>query len=402
MSGGEENQFSEVHFAVRDTGPGIAKDKQAAIFQPFVQADGSATRRHGGTGLGLTISTQLTELMGGRIWLESEIDKGSTFHLALPLPKSQQPAPRAVGTPPDLHHLSVLIVDDNATNRKILVDILKLWGCRPTAVDGARAAIAALLEKQQTSQPFHLVLTDAQMPDHDGFMFIEAMRQFPELTQVAIMMLTSVGQYADVDRCRSIGISAYLTKPVRQHELQEAILRVLTESRSSHESRPRVTRQTESEPRLSVLLVEDNAVNQKVAQTLLEKWQYRVTTAANGVEALSELKKTAVDIVLMDLQMPVMDGFQTTNVIRSEELRTGRRLPIIGLSAHAMRGDRERCLNAGMDEYVSKPIRAEELKRVLESVHIASARTVSDSMDSNSGNLGPQSTGLLTSNLQLR
>jgi CheY-like chemotaxis protein len=273
-----------------------------------------------------------------------------------------------------LRDLSVLVVDDNATNRKILKETLRRWGCQPTVVEGAHSAIEALLEKSKTGKPFELVLTDAQMPEQDGFMFIEAMRRFPELIQTAIMMLTSVGQYADTERCRTLGISAYLTKPIRQHELREAILRVLGEAKGNNDTRTLITtkKAVEGEPLLRVLLVEDNPVNQKLAQALLKKWNYRAITAANGIEALTLLQKTVVDVVLMDLQMPQMDGYQTTAAIRREELGNGRHVPIIGLTAHAMRGDRERCLDAGMDGYLSKPIRVEELKRLLESLHPAS------------------------------
>ncbi|HEX4227321.1 MAG TPA: response regulator [Bryobacteraceae bacterium] len=376
-SSGTSNQ-AELHFAVQDTGPGIPKEKQADIFRAFVQADGSITRRHGGTGLGLTISTQLAELMGGRIWLESEAGHGSIFHVVLPLPESDnffsQPV---VASPPELYDVSVLVVDDNATNRKILVEMLRRWGCSPTAVEGAHSAISFLLERSKTRQPVELVLTDAQMPEQDGFTFIESIRRYAELTQVAIMMLTSVGQYADVERCRSLGLSAYLTKPIRQHELQDAILRVLGEVKTNNGRRPLGTNQTAgNNPHLRVLLVEDNSVNQKVAQLLLKKWNYRVVAAANGIEALAQLQETPVDVVLMDLQMPQMDGFQTTAAIRREEVRTGRHLPIIGLTAHAVRGDRERCLEAGMDDYLAKPIRAEELKRLLESLHQISGPSV--------------------------
>ncbi|MGH9654785.1 MAG: response regulator, partial [Bryobacteraceae bacterium] len=372
-SSGTGNQ-AELHFAIRDTGLGIPKEKQADIFRAFVQADGSITRRYGGTGLGLTISTQLAKLMGGRIWLESEVGQGSTFHVVVPLPKSENILSHpVVASPPELHDLSVLVVDDNATNRKILTEMLRRWGCFPTAVEGARSAVSILLERSKT-RPIQLVLTDAQMPEQDGFTFIETIRHHAELTQIAIMMLTSVGQYADVERCRSLGLSAYLTKPIRQHELQEAILRVLGESKINNGGRPLVTNRTEgNDPLLSVLLVEDNAVNQKVLQLLLKKWNYRVVAAVNGNEALAQLKETPVDVVLMDLQMPLMDGFQATAVIRRKEVGTGRHLPIIGVTAHALRGDRERCLEAGMDEYLAKPIRAEELKRLLESLHLVSS-----------------------------
>jgi two-component system sensor histidine kinase/response regulator len=364
----------ELHFAVRDTGPGISKEKQADVFRPFVQADGSTTRSHGGTGLGLTISTQLAELMGGRIWLESEVGQGSVFHVSLPFRKSDNiPTRNAFLPPPELRGLSVLVVDDNATNRKILSETLRLWGCQPTAVDGAEHALSVLLEKSKTRRPFDLVLTDAQMPAQDGFMFIESIRRIPELTQTAIMMLTSMGQYADVERCRALEIQAYLTKPIRQRELQEAMLRVLGETKVKSEAHALVTKETiGGEPTVRILLVEDNDVNQKVALTLLKNWNYTVITAKNGIEALAELNRTPVDLVLMDLQMPEMDGFQTTAAIRRNELQTGQHLPIIALTAHALEGDRQRCLNAGMDDYLPKPIGAKELRRLLESFRLAS------------------------------
>ena len=259
---------SELHFALQDTGPGIPKEKQADVFRAFVQADGSITRRHGGTGLGLTISTQLAELMGGRIWLESEVGQGSIFHVVLPLPESHKILSQPVAlSSPELKNLSVLVVDDNATNRKILVEMLRRWGCSAMATEGAHSAISVLLERSKTRQPIDLVLTDAQMPEQDGFMFIETIRRSPQLTQVPIMMLTSIGQYADVERCCSLGLAAYLTKPVRQHELKEAILRVLGEAKVNHGRHQLVTKQTVDDAPLSrVLLVEDNAVNQKVAQ----------------------------------------------------------------------------------------------------------------------------------------
>lgn len=367
------NGECEFHFAVRDTGPGISKEKQAEIFRPFVQADGSSTRSYGGTGLGLTIATQLAELMGGQIWLESELGRGSVFHVVLPFGKSEavlsQPA---VAEAPELRGLCVLIVDDNATNRKILVETLRRWECEAVAVDGVPAAISALLTRATTSKPFQLILTDAQMPGQDGFMFIEAVRRFPELTQIAIMMLTSVGHYADAENCRALGIHAYLTKPVRQRELQNAMLRVLAEAGAPKGPRAPIAEETAArEPGFRVLLVEDNAVNRKVALLMLKQWNYDVIVAANGIEALDRLKKDSFDLVLMDLQMPKMDGFEATAAIRREELATGRHLPIVALTAHAIEGDRQRCLDAGMDAYLSKPIRAADLKKVLESLNLA-------------------------------
>jgi len=308
--------------------------------------------------------------MSGRIWLESELGQGSTFHVEVPLPQTHEPTGHAlILSAPELRGLSVLVVDDSATNCKILVETLRRWGCRPSAVDGAQKAISALLEHQSPQRPFELVLTDAQMPEQDGFMFIEAIRRFPELTQTAIMMLTSIGQYADTERCRSLHISAYLTKPVRQHELQEAILRVLGETKlKAITPTPATRRMSEVEPKLRVLIVEDNLVNQQVSSKLLQKWNYSVVIAGNGIEALAALQRTSIDLILMDLQMPEMDGFQTTDAIRREEMSTGRHIPIVALTAHAIEGDRQRCFRAGMDGHVSKPIRPEELKRVLDSL----------------------------------
>lgn len=363
------SDYTELHFAVRDTGPGISREKQAEVFRPFVQANGSSTRVHGGTGLGLTIATQLAELMGGRIWLESELGLGSVFHVGLPFGKSEKALlsrPAVLG-PAELRDLPVLIVDDNATNRKILLETLKGWGCDPVAVDGVPAAISALLTKLATSSPFQLILTDAQMPGQDGFMFIEALRRFPELTQIAIMMLTSIGHYADVENCRALGIRAYLTKPVRQRELQEAMLRVLSEARVPKTPHTLITKETVArEPGFRVLLVEDNAINRKVAQMTLERWNCKVMVAANGIEALEQLNKHSFDLVLMDLQMPKMDGFQATAAIRRQELSTGGHLPIVALTAHAIEGDEQRCLDNGMDAYLSKPISSSKLKKVLE------------------------------------
>lgn len=364
----------EIHFAVKDTGCGIPANRQSAIFQAFTQVDGSSTRRFGGTGLGLTISAQLAQLLGGRIWLESEVGYGSAFHVVLPFPESQKSVHQpVVFAPPQLSDLPVLVVDDNQTNRKILIELLRRWGCRPTAVDGARSAIKALLESRKTGVPFALILTDAQMPEQDGFMFIESIRAFPELTQAAIMMLTSVDHYADAERCQALGISAYLTKPIRHRELRDAVLRVLGDQKSNVAPQSLITRTTveTKSSALRILVVEDNPVNQKVAAALLNKWSYEIVTAGNGIEALAKLKTTPVDLVLMDIQMPQMDGFEATAHIRREELRTGKHLPIIAITAHAMRGDRERCLEAGMDGYVTKPFSAPELKALIESLEVS-------------------------------
>jgi two-component system, sensor histidine kinase and response regulator len=359
---------SELHLAVRDTGCGIPREKQDLVFQAFTQADGSATRRYGGTGLGLTISSQLAQLMSGRLWLESEVGKGSIFHLALPLLEGQNRGPRPVVIPPpELRNLPVLVVDDNLTNRKILGEMLRRWGCRATITDSAKAALEALFRAKEGGQPFSLILSDAQMPDQDGFQLIEKIRRAPELTQAAIMMLTSMGHYADVHRCRDLGIAAYLTKPIRQSELRDAILRVLGQTERNVPLLPVFNGDgLEENRRLRILLVEDNAINQKLALTLLQKLRYSATLAGNGAEALAHLNQARFDLVLMDIQMPLMDGFEATACIRQNEAQTGEHIPIIAMTAHAMSGDRERCLDAGMDGYIGKPIRPEELASMID------------------------------------
>jgi two-component system, sensor histidine kinase and response regulator len=356
-----------IHFAVRDTGPGIPLERQSEVFQPFVQVDGSSTRRHGGTGLGLTISTQLAELMGGSISLESQVGTGSTFHLALPLPAGSSSGPAMVPIP-ELGGLSVLIVDDSSASRATLTAALQAWGCRVAVADGVHGAFPLLFEANRTGSPFRVILTDAQMPEEDGFAFMEALRRLPELPQTAVMMLTSSGEYADTNRCLALGITAYVQKPVRIDELRETVLRALGKAAPRNENSIPVEGNLD-ERGLRVLVVEDNPVNRKLVLALLKRWNYRAFTAENGVDALEQIKRNPVDVVLMDIQMPEMDGFETTAAIRREELTGGSHLPIIGLTAHAMEGDRERCLNAGMDEYLSKPIRPEALKAMLESLH---------------------------------
>jgi PAS domain S-box-containing protein len=359
----------ELHFSVHDTGIGIPVEKQQGIFEAFAQADSSTTREFGGTGLGLTICTRLVEKMGGRIWVESEPGRGSTFHFTARLGKQKTPTRRIVPMHlANLRGLRVLVVDDNATNRRILAGTLKKWEMAPTAVDGGQAALDTLEKAKAAGEAFPLILLDAQMPEMDGFALAERIKQNPELAGATIMMLTSAGYAGDATRCRELGITVYLVKPVRQLELLEAIRLALGAGAEKRTSSALITRHTLGETRrhLQILLAEDNAVNQALAVRLLQKRGHNVVVAANGREALAAVGNQRFDVVLMDVQMPEMDGFQATAAIREKEIQTGAHIPIIALTAHAMKGDQERCLAAGMDVYISKPIQASELFAAIE------------------------------------
>jgi len=357
-----------LHFAVKDTGVGIPADKQAKIFEAFSQADGSMARKYGGTGLGLTICARLVEMMGGRIWVESQPGKGSIFHFTAQLGVQDTPSNRAAALQPDqLRDLHVLIVDDNFTNRRVLEGMLLRWGMKPTAVGGGRAALQALEVAKSTGRPFPLVLLDGQMPEMDGFTLADRIKGDPDLVGASIMMLTSAGHLGDATRCRELGISGYLVKPIRQGELLDSICQILQKS-PKKSIEPLVTRHSlrENKSRSRVLLAEDNAVNQTLAVRLLEKRGYVVTVAGDGRAALAAVEKEPFDLILMDIQMPEMDGFEATLAIRQREQSTGGHVPIIAMTAHALKGDEERCLSAGMDGYVSKPIRSHELFTAIE------------------------------------
>ena len=379
-------QEVELHFSVADTGLGIPPEKQQVIFEAFTQADASMTRKYGGTGLGLAISSRLVRMMGGRIWVESEPGKGSTFHFTARFGLLATPTlKRAPAKHASLQGLRVLVVDDNATNRRILEGVLEYFEMTPVLVDGGLAALAALHEAKRVGDPFPLVLTDAQMPGMDGFTLVERIREDPSLAGATIMMLTSSGQRGDAARCRELGVAAYLTKPIGQADLLEALLRVLG-SRSQAVDRPRlVTRHSlrESRRQLRVLLAEDNPVNRQLAIRLLEKRGHTVVAAHNGQEAVALLDNPAAgafDAVLMDVQMPEMDGFQATALIREKEKATGRHLPIIAMTAHALKGDRERCLAAGMDGYIAKPIHPNELFDTIDALVTAPAGSRGDNL----------------------
>jgi signal transduction histidine kinase/CheY-like chemotaxis protein len=364
------DQETWLHFAVSDTGIGIAPDQQQKLFKAFSQADASTTRKYGGTGLGLAISARLVQMMGGEIWLESQAGRGSTFHFTARFLPARGPGAKPAPTKPaQVHDLPVLVVDDNATNRRILQEMLTNWGMRPTMVNGGREALAALDQARGAGSPFALVLLDAMMPEMDGFALAEAIRRDPDSIGATLMMLSSANRREDAARCRELGVANYLTKPIRQSTLLDAIMTVLGPSESDLEGAVPEAAHTACQHHgaaLRLLLAEDNAVNQRLAKNLLERQGHQVVVVSNGREALAALDRSRFDAVLMDVQMPEMGGFETTAAIRAREADTGAHTPIIAMTAHALKGDRDRCLAAGMDDYVAKPLRPRDLFEVLE------------------------------------
>jgi len=368
-----EGEMTVLHFVVTDTGIGIAPEKQKLIFDSFAQADTSTTRQFGGTGLGLTISRRLVEMMGGDLWVESEVGHGSRFHFTIRVKAVEATITQSTAAPSAavLHGVRVLIVDDNRTNRRILDGLLRHWKMRPTTVEDGEQAFDKILAAYREGEPYGLILTDMHMPIMDGFDLVERIRERPELVMATIMMLTSGGQRGDSIRCDELGVAAYLVKPVRQSELRESLIRVIgaKEQAESGPASPKTSqkdRRTSSMP-LRILLAEDNSVNQLLATRLLEKRGHIVTVTSNGREALAALEKSAFDLVLMDVQMPEMDGIEATLALREKERETSAHQPVIALTAMVIKGDRERCLAAGMDGYLSKPIRAQELDEILDS-----------------------------------
>jgi PAS domain S-box-containing protein len=367
-----------LHFRVRDTGIGIPKDKLEMIFDAFTQADSSTTREYGGTGLGLAITSRLVDVMGGRIWVDSELGQGSTFHFTSRFGFAESQGPTTASPDPEIiQGVPVLAVDDNETNRIILVEMLSSWKMRPEAAEGGKAALEALDRAHREGRPLRLVISDMQMPQMDGCALSEEIRRSPAFGGIPILLLSSSDQRGEPARCRQLSIARYLTKPVQPSELLDAIISALAKPVEIQMSPSADSSSLETRTRgLKILLAEDNAVNRRLATALLEKRGHTVIAAENGRIALDLLGQQTVDLVLMDVQMPVMDGLEAIGAIRAKEQINGPRLPIIALTAHAMKGDRERCIDAGADEYMTKPIRTNELFAAIDRISAGSANRV--------------------------
>jgi|GEM_PF-2538562 len=362
-----------LHFQVADTGIGISPEKRDRLFKAFSQVDASTTRKYGGTGLGLAISQQLVKLMGGRMWVESEAGVGSTFHFSLRLPPAATEVARSLPSNTDrLRGMRVLAVDDNATNRRLLSSLLTTIGLRPTVVSGGAEAIAEWDAAQRRGEPYALMITDNMMPEMDGFDLVTRLFERWGASPPAVMMISSADRREDAKRCLEAGMAAYLTKPIRRMELVRSLLAAV-HADDEPAKRKKVGSPDSTSARTSslrVLLAEDNLVNQRLAARLLEKAGHSIVVVGDGKAAVSAAAERVFDVVLMDVQMPEMDGLEATRCIREREAVSGRsrRLPIVAMTAHAMKGDRERCLAAGMDGYVSKPIRQDELLQAIAAV----------------------------------
>jgi len=362
----EDAKHVTIRFSVADTGIGISEAAREKLFQPFIQADGSTTRRYGGTGLGLAISKQLVELMGGEIGLKSVAGEGSVFWFTARFEKQLRPVNTSRRNHSVLAGLRVLIVDDNMTNRKILSHQLGSRGMRHVEAESGTKALAILRSAAETGAPFDLAILDLMMPGMDGFELARVIKNDPSIAATPLVMLTSYGERGGSTAAQQLGIGGYLAKPIRQAALFECLASVV---RTPHKPRkhvaitPTVIEVKPSSNKL-ILIAEDNVVNQKVAIRQLRKLGYRADAVANGREVLEALARIPYDLVLMDCQMPEMDGYEATAAIRRYE-NAPQRTPVIAMTAHALDGDRARCIEAGMDDYVSKPVKPEELQRVL-------------------------------------
>ncbi|MBN2581734.1 MAG: response regulator [Planctomycetes bacterium] len=362
---GRNGSCIDVEFAVRDTGIGISADRLATIFEPFTQADGSITRRYGGTGLGLSISRRLVDLLGGTLAAHSQEGVGSTFMFTASFQTDPSVSESPLAMQGEFRGMAALVVDDNQTNRRLLTTLLANWGLCPNGVSCGGEVVQELLRAREAGVPYRLLLLDVCMPEMDGFEVARQIKEHPELADLVIMMLTSADRHDDIGRCRQMGLSGYVVKPIGQSDLWDAIVTALGR-RPQSAVRQRVMPLPPAATQLKILLAEDNAANQHLARRLLEKRGHEVVVVGNGCEALDALEANRFDVVLMDVQMPEMDGYEATAVIRRNEGQSGGHLPIIALTAHAVAGDRQRCLDAGMDDYLSKPIRRQELYDTIE------------------------------------
>ena len=353
-----------LHLVVRDTGIGIPAEKRGQIFEAFAQADSSHTRRFGGTGLGLAISSRLITLMGGQLWVDSQVGQGSEFHIVLPLPAG---APVNRTAPEFLRGMSALVVDDNLTNRRVVAGILNSFGMKADSVESAMRGKSALEAAAGAGDPYRLALIDGEMPEMDGFQLAEIIQRNPRLAGATVIMLTcGMRQPEQISRCRELGVQAYLIKPIRRNELLKQLVRVLSQESVAANLDERRSRPPEKKPRLRLLAAEDNRVNQRLLVRLLEKEGHSVTVVEDGQAAVALSQEQKFNAILMDVQMPTMDGLQAARLIRVRERGTGEHVPIIALTAHAMRGDREKCLDAGMDMYIAKPLDKQELLNALD------------------------------------
>jgi len=365
---GSTEPMARLCFAVRDTGIGIAPDKLTEVFESFSQADSTTTRHYGGTGLGLTISAKLVRMMGSQIDLASAPGQGSTFEFTLDFPVVSADSPAPCSRSARVEGMPVLVVDDNATNRRLLVQMLRAFGMLPTAVEGGGQALEELARACQDGHPYGLAVLDVQMPGMGGFELAERMRQHKDHADTTVVMLTSEGQRGHAARCLELGLAGYLMKPVSDSELLDAIMSALGDPLA--QTRPLITRHSLRETRrpLNLLLAEDNAINQTLAVRLLQKLGHRVTVAGNGIEAVAHWRQGGFDAILMDVDMPLMNGHQATAQIREQERGSGDRIAIVAMTAHAMQGARERCLQHGMDGYLTKPIDTAALWHELDSL----------------------------------
>ncbi|MCX5829216.1 MAG: response regulator, partial [Deltaproteobacteria bacterium] len=358
-----------IRFSIKDTGIGIPLDKQALLFQKFTQADASTTRKYGGTGLGLAISKQLAEIMGGEIGVESEEGQGAEFWFTARLAK-QPEQERNVAPPVEIRGMHILLVDDNATNREILMAQLRAWGVRSEEAQDGPTALQAFYQARDASDPFHVAILDMQMPGMDGADLARIIKADETIKDTRLVLLSSLGQRGDARKMEEIGFAAYLTKPARQSELLGCLSAVLAGTGAAKPAQPIVTRHAIRELRrgaVRILLAEDNITNQQVAVGILKKLGLRVDAVANGAEAVKALETLPYDLVLMDVQMPVMDGLEATRHIRNPQSAVrNHKVPIIAMTAHAMQGDREKFIEAGMNDYVPKPVSPQALAEALE------------------------------------